>query len=989
MNNRTGNGGVKLSLQLSLSVVFLTLTIGLGIVLGAIAYRDATRLVDESTDEVLARISKSSEDRMRALFKPAEAVVDMLGRTHALGETRLINRWPAVAQMISGLDQSADITSVYSGNGEGDFLLIRRVPTNAEALKRFNPPDGTRYIIQSLERDPDSKPAGSYIYLNADLKILRSEARADYVTYDPRVRPWYKAATLRGGRITTEPYVFFTTQEVGTTIARRGSNDFVIGADITLATLGDVMRDNKVTAGSNSVMVTYDGHVVAHPDPAKAIRFVEADGKRKLVQARVPDLGDPAIARGFEQFDSLVKDGRLNVTEQAEKWVVVGQSIAVSGTRDYKLLLAIPRAELLAGARKMIEDAALVFAIILAFAIVVVLIVTNKITGPLRRLRQKTEAVRRFEFDNDIHVHTTISDVEDLANAVEMMEDTIRRFLEINNAVSGENDFDKLVARLLDEIIATTHTEAGILYLTSPDDRFLVPESGRLAGGEDLIYAFPDILLSDTETIVVRSIADEYAVGTAATEEELKAIGLGSIGAEMEQPPRYLLAAPLFNRTKELVGVLLLIEAVEIDPALIKFTEALSGSAAISVETRRLIEAQKALFESFIKLIAGAIDAKSPYTGGHCERVPELTKMLAAAAQDATDGPFKDFDLDADGWEAIHVAAWLHDCGKVTTPEYVVDKSTKLETIYDRIHEIRMRVEVMKREAEIAYLRDALESGDSQEKRAELEKRLAELDDDFAFLAKCNVGGEFMADEDVARIKVLADKTWTRTLDDRAGISHDELLRKEKAPAADLPAVEPLIADRPEHVFERPDGERLDEGNPWGFKMDVPDLLYDRGEVHNLSVRKGTLTEEDRYKINEHIVQTIKMLEQLDFPKHLQHVPELAGGHHEKMDGTGYPKRLSKSDMSDVARMMAIADIFEALTAVDRPYKKGKTLSEALKIMGFMVNESHIDPELFDLFLTSRVYHDYAKKYLQADQIDDVDPEAFRPKIDRSAAAVG
>ncbi|MCZ2720740.1 HD domain-containing protein [Marinomonas sp. 15G1-11] len=218
----------------------------------------------------------------------------------------------------------------------------------------------------------------------------------------------------------------------------------------------------------------------------------------------------------------------------------------------------------------------------------------------------------------------------------------------------------------------------------------------------------------------------------------------------------------------------------------------------------------------------------------------------------------------------------------------------------------------------------------------------------------------------------IAKKTWTRTLDDRVGISHEELERKSKVPASALPVEEPLLADRIEHIFERPESQKLPEGNQWGFKMEVPELLYNRGEIHNLSIQRGTLTPEDRYKINEHIVQTIKMLENLPFPKHLRTVPELAGGHHEKMDGTGYPKRLTRDEMSPVARMMAVADIFEALTAVDRPYKKGKMLSEAIKIMSFMVKDQHIDPEIFRLFLESKTYLIYAKAYMNSDQIDDV-----------------
>jgi hypothetical protein len=357
--------------------------------------------------------------------------------------------------------------------------------------------------------------------------------------------------------------------------------------------------------------------------------------------------------------------------------------------------------------------------------------------------------------------------------------------------------------------------------------------------------------------------------------------------------------------------------------------------------------------------------------------VPELTKMLARAACDATQGPYKAFTLSDEEWEAVHIGAWLHDCGKVTTPEYVVDKATKLETIYDRIHEVRMRFEVLKRDAEIACLRKIADGGDAAAARAALAAEWRALDEEFAFVAECNEGGEFMAPERVARLKAIGARTWTRTLDDRAGVSHEERRRKERVRAQALPATEPLLADKPEHVIERRPEERMEEGNRWGFRVKTPEHLYNRGELYNLAVARGTLSEEERYKINEHMIQTIAMLEALPFPRHLRNVPEIAGGHHEKMDGTGYPKRLKRDEMSPVARMMAIADIFEALTAADRPYKKAKTLSESIKIMGSMRKDQHVDPELFDLFLTSGVYREYAARFLAPEQIDEVDVAAY------------
>ncbi|MBL4690450.1 MAG: HD domain-containing protein, partial [Rhodospirillales bacterium] len=378
--------------------------------------------------------------------------------------------------------------------------------------------------------------------------------------------------------------------------------------------------------------------------------------------------------------------------------------------------------------------------------------------------------------------------------------------------------------------------------------------------------------------------------------------------------------------------------------------------------------------DSFIELIGSAIDSKSPYTGGHCQRVPELTKMLAKAACGQTDGPFADFALDEEEWYELHIAAWLHDCGKVTTPEYVVDKATKLETIYDRIHEIRTRFEVIKREAEIEYLKAVIDGkGDAQALRSELDARLAQLDDDFAFIAESNIGGEFMAPERIERVKEIAGITWTRTLDNRIGIAHEEKKRWDRTQAPELPVQENLLTDRDDHIMYREESQAAASDDTYGFKLDVPELKFNLGEVYNLCIARGTLTAEERFKINDHIVQTIIMLEQLPFPEHLKRVPEYAGGHHEKMDGTGYPKKLNKDDMSTPAKIMAIADIFEALTAADRPYKLPKKLSDSVKIMSFMKKDAHIDADLFNLFLTSGVYMDYAEKFLKPEQLDDVD----------------
>ncbi|HSI02822.1 MAG TPA: HD domain-containing phosphohydrolase, partial [Myxococcota bacterium] len=402
------------------------------------------------------------------------------------------------------------------------------------------------------------------------------------------------------------------------------------------------------------------------------------------------------------------------------------------------------------------------------------------------------------------------------------------------------------------------------------------------------------------------------------------------------------LTVPMKNNKDEVIGVLQLLNARDRDHAdpvpfnteVQQVVESLASQAAVALDNQRLIAAQRDLLDAFIRLIADAIDKKSPYTGGHCKRVPLLTEMLARAACNAKDGPFASFNLDEEEWYELHIACFLHDCGKIVTPVHVMDKATKLETIYDRVNEVALRVEVLKRDLELAWRKAR---GKAKPTRDVLDAQLAELDADMEFLRKANIGGEFMDDASIARVEKIGSR----------------MIR---------------VGD-----VERP--------------------LLSKEEIYNLSIRRGTLNNEERKIINDHIVITIEMPEKLPFPKHLERVPEYAGGHHEKMDGTGYPRGLTREQMSTPARMMAIADIFEALTAQDRPYKSGKKLSDAMKIMGMMKADNHIDPELFDLFVRSGVYRDYASKFLPVELIDNVDEDGLvkivpKPRLMKQPAEV-
>ncbi len=554
-------------------------------------------------------------------------------------------------------------------------------------------------------------------------------------------------------------------------------------------------------------------------------------------------------------------------------------------------------------------------------------------------------------------------------------ETRYQRLIELGIALSSERNHDRLMEMILLEAKRIPNADGGTLYLYNEDEHTLSFQIMRndtldiaLGGTTGKEIPFEPLRVYDPDsgepnyknvaTAVVltkkmSNIPDAYAV------EEYDFSGTKAFDAQTGYRSMSFLTIPLLNRKQDVIGVVQLINArdssgrvVPFDPEYESIIGALASQAAVALENRILLDQQRILMDSFIELIAGAIDAKSAYTGGHCQRVPELTKMLARAACESDEEPFREFDLNEEEWYELHLAGWLHDCGKVTTPEYVVDKATKLETIYNRIHEIRNRFEILIKEAEIDYLKKRLEGGgDEEELRAAFEARVQQIKDDFAFIAECNIGGEFLDDEKIERIRRIAKQTWTRNLDRSLGLSWEEGKRLEGNPPPPPPAEEPVLADRPDHITEE----------------------YNLGEIYNLSISRGTLTAEERKKINDHIVVTIEMLEALPFPKHLRRVPEYAGGHHEKMDGTGYPRGLTRDQMSLPARMMAIADIFEALTASDRPYKKAKKLSEAIRIMSFMNKDNHIDPDLFRLFLKSGVWKEYAERFLQPEQIDDVD----------------
>ena len=555
-----------------------------------------------------------------------------------------------------------------------------------------------------------------------------------------------------------------------------------------------------------------------------------------------------------------------------------------------------------------------------------------------------------------------------MPNANNTAFESIRALSAVGIALSAEKDERCLLELIVQSAKQLTNADGGTFYSRTDDNelKFEIMHTDTLGvhmgGTSGIPIDLPNVPLYDDQGEPNHKMVAAKAAVTGETVNIRDAYnapdfdfsGTRAFDETTGYRSKSFLTVPLRNHEDEVIGVLQLINAVSRDAGgLVPFSVAdqelvmsLASQAATVLTKERLIKEHRTLFESFIELIAAAIDDKSPYTGGHCRRVPELTLMLADAAAQTQYGPLKEFSMSEDDRYELKIAGWLHDCGKVTTPEHVVDKSTKLETIFDRIQIINARFEVLKRDAEIRVLKEKLEAKEKGKRvnDKKLDKTLAaeleQLDRDREFLNVCNVGGESMAKADQDRVERIAAYRWANN----DGIETNFLTEEE---------------------------------------------------TYNLNIKKGTLTPEEREIINHHIVATIKMLESLPYPKHLRRVPEFACGHHEKMDGTGYPRGLTRDEMSVQARVMGIADIFEALTADDRPYKPAMPVSEALQILGRMKTTNHVDPDLFDVFVRKKVYLRYAQQFLEPRQIDHVDVskipgyETLADEIQRKTANMG
>ena len=543
-------------------------------------------------------------------------------------------------------------------------------------------------------------------------------------------------------------------------------------------------------------------------------------------------------------------------------------------------------------------------------------------------------------FTENDHIYILLSKLlSEVKGFTEKQLDQIRRLNQIGSALSAERNLNKLLEMIVDEARGFTNADGGTLYIMSDDEKelqFAIIQNTSLnvrMGGTGGTITWPSVKLQNPDGTPNHANVSAYAAITGRVinisdvynAEGFNFEGTRKFDAETGYRSKSMLVVPMRNHENDIIGVLQLLNAqIEVTNEVIPFsfenqsmTESLASQAAVAITNNRLFHDLEDLLESFIKTIAMAIDEKSPYTGGHVRRVSELTMTIAGKINESTEGPYAGIHFDEDKLKELRISAWLHDVGKITTPEFIIDKGKKLETIYDRVEIVKARFEVLKRDYLIEELKkvDAQKKGKSRKKVVnDCEKFTKDLEADFEFLTDINTGTKFMDEKMLDRLRNIARRQWI--LD---GTSHN------------------VLSD---------------------------------DELYNLSISQGTLTKEEKEIIKNHVNVTHKILSQLPFPKKLKNVTYYASAHHEKIDGAGYPFGLKGNRIPLQARIIALADIFDALTAKDRPYKKEKTLSEAVKIMGYMVKENHIDADLFELFIKERIYLDYARRELTPHQID-------------------
>ncbi|GAA3701071.1 metal-dependent phosphohydrolase [Oceanisphaera sediminis] len=922
----------RFSLRVYITCMFATLIILLGGVLIYAQHRHNSAFVLANSEHRLDSLaSKLSQQLEQSLHNINTGLTLMRANdvTLATSEQTPARWWPLLHPL---LDANPGVTAFYVGEPDGRTLAFSMI-RDPQTRTAFTAPTGADLMMEIIA--PDSTARRFYFDHNYRL-VDEVEFYAE--SFDSRTRPWFGPSLTQPDLYITPPYYFHFSQVPGITLSLGdASRQRVWAADLLLSDL-DAQLKQALPQARILLLQAPEFQVLASSLPESASAGL------------MPAFDE---LKGFEILSTQPDLASWKIELNEEVWL--GQQIPLTldtgnkGSLDLRLSTLIPYRKLMAEALGFGRSQAWLTLLIVVLSLPVVIMASRAITRPLRQMAEDMKGIQEFDFDGLKERHYFYRELDAQARAITLMHRTQAGFIQELHRLSQSDDFNSMLQRLSQGIQHLSGGQRCLVYRARQQDKTHCLE--LLDKAQQHRIPLPDKVGSDELSMLIL--------------QALKGRGLHF------EPPWLL-----YDRFGKLNGAIVLglrYGSAALSAGKRRFISHYSEFANLALENMALFEQQQQMTESMIRVIASAIDAKSAYTSGHCQRVPELTLMLARAAHHSEHGDYADFRLSEQEWEALYLASWLHDCGKVVTPEHVIDKATKLETIYNRLHEIRMRFEVLKRDADILYWQEIANGGNENLLARQREQQHRQLDDDFAFIAHLNQGGETVSEAQLERLNHIAERRWLRTLDDTQGLSWEELQRRGDSES--LPAWEPLLADKPWHRLPYPAKERIDHDNPWGITLKQPELKLDLGERYNLAIARGTLTPEERYTINAHMVHTLIMLSELHYPEHLSEVPMLAAGHHERMDGQGYPRSLKAGDLPLQARMMALADVFEALTAADRPYKKAKSLSETLTIMAAMVKKQHLDPGLFRFFIEQELYLQYGTRFLAPEQLDSVNKQ--------------
>ena len=915
--------------------------------------------------------------------------------------------YPGLPFLFEALKRNSYIYSIYTGFDDGRFIQLINTSGNSLIIDAHNAPESTTFILRAISFT-DSVLKENWSFLDLNRKLISSHT-AESVSFIPGERPWYQMAERSDGVILTEPYVYNSLKKPGITAAAAISETAVSGVDITLSELELFLDSIEISEGAGIMVLDESDRILAADSGMKSWLDVENISLESITAL------DPVKSSYLMQTEPG-EDDKKAVKRLAGKRFLINTVWDTPGEQRYRLIITAPASDFLAH-QEIIQRRIIIITVIIFILVFPIIIITSiYLSRFLEYLAADAERIQHFIFDGSIKEHSPIIEFEELAKAFVVMkkaiaaktralEETLKkleRIIELGTAMSVEKDPDKLVEMILKGAKELSGADGGSLYLKGQnkelDFKIVLNDSlGFAQGGASHspitmppVQLYQDDGAPNYHNVVSCTFhkAETIVIDDAYEDPDFDFSGTKKFDALNNYRSTSFMTVPLKLQGSDIIGALQLIncispktgEVVPFNSNIQSFVEALGALASAILYNRILLDSQDALFESLIHLTASAIDTKSPYTGGHCERVPQLALMLAEEAERIDEGPLAEFRFDNSiERKAFTVGAWLHDAGKMTTPEFIVDKAVKLETIHNRIHEIRTRFEVLLRDARLQEKEALLNGSDPEETTKKLKETEEQLHREFKFIADCNIGKEQFSPESSAELERIGERTWESHFDHTIGLSREE---SEKLSTPFIPGetvTEKLLADKAVHLFAN--NPLLNEKyRKHGFKLPQPDYLYNRGELYNLKIPSGTLTEEERFKINEHIMQTIIMLEELPFPSGMTRIPEIVGTHHETLTGTGYPRGLEASELSIPSRILTIADIFEALTASDRPYKEAKTLSEAVEILYQSSKSGNLDIDLFRLFISSGIYKRYAEKFLPSAQIDDVDEYKYLNK---------